>query len=188
MSMPMRAPEPERAPEREPEREPEGEPEREPATNREAVFAEPATYDPASRAQLFVTDAESLALASRRMRRNAGLSQRALAAKAGVAKTTIDRIETGALDPTIGTLLKLAAATGAGLAITGLAPTTFIFGIVEEQRDRADRHAPPHRLNKAGFGWWDTSAEPHVRKALTAHKGDLWALVSVAAARAARRY
>ena len=150
----------------------------------ETVLAEPANYDTASRSELFITDAESLALACRRMRRHAGLSQRALAAKSGVAKTTIDRIEVGAVDPTISTLLKLAQVTGATLAFGGLEPTTFIFGIVENQRDRAGRHAPPHRLSKAGFGWWDISAAPHVRRALTAHEGDLWALTSVAAARA----
>jgi len=150
-------------------------------------FGEPATYDAASRAELFVTDAESLALACRRMRRYAGLSQRALAAKSGVAKTTIDRIETGAVDPTIGTLLKLIDGTGARLSIGGLEPTTFIFGIVEDQRDRAGRHAPPHRLNNAGFGWWDTSADPHIRKALVSHQADLWALTAVARTRQARR-
>ena len=150
----------------------------------ESVLAEPANYDAASRSELFITDAESLALACRRMRRHAGLSQRALAARSGVAKTTIDRIEVGAVDPTIGTLLKLARATGSKLAFSGLEPTTFIFGIVENQRDRAGRHAPPHRLNKAGFGWWDISAAPHVRRALTAHEGDIWAMTSVAAARA----
>ena len=147
------------------------------------VFAEPATYDAASRAGLFITDAESLALAMRRLRRHAGLSQRGLAAKSGVAKTTIDRIETNDLDPTIGTFLKLTAAAGAWLGLGGLDPTTFIFGIVDEQRDRASRHAPPHRLSKAGFGWWDTSAAPHIRRPLTKHDGDMWALISVARAR-----
>ena len=151
-----------------------------------AVLVEPASYDAASRAELFITDTESLALACRRMRRHAGLSQRALAAKSGVAKTTIERIETGMTDPTIGTLLRLASASGARLTLAGLDPTTFYFGVVEDQRDRAGRHAPPHRLSQAGFGWWDTSAEQHVRRALTKHEGDLWALASVAAARAQR--
>ena len=158
----------------------------EPATD--VVLAEPANYDAASRPELSITDAESLALAFRRMRRHAGLSQRALAAKSGVAKTTIDRIETGKVDPTVATLLKLTRAAGARLSVSDLDPTTFIFGIVENQRDRAGRHAPPHRLSKAGFGWWDTTAAPHVRRALACHEGDIAALVAVAAARSRLRH
>jgi transcriptional regulator with XRE-family HTH domain len=117
------------------------------------------------------------------MRRQAGLSQRALAAKAGVSKTTIERTETGAADPTIATILKLVSAAGAQLQVTDLEATTFIFGIVEDQRDRAGRHAPPHRLSEAGYGWWDTAAEPHVRKALASHAADLSAFAAVARAR-----
>ena len=51
------------------------------------------------------------------MRRRAGLSIRQLADRAGVAASTVSRIEAGAVSPTIETLEKLAAACDAKLAI-----------------------------------------------------------------------
>jgi transcriptional regulator with XRE-family HTH domain len=151
------------------------------------AIAEPGSYDPPSAASLHITDAQSLALACRRMRRQAGTSQRAFAVATGVSKTTIALIETCGVDPTLAVLLKLVTTAGAKLQITGLDPTTFVFGIVEEQRDRAERHAPPHRLSDAGFGWWDTSLERPIRKAKHRHQADLITLTSVAAARASMR-
>jgi transcriptional regulator with XRE-family HTH domain len=48
----------------------------------------------------------------RHARRRAGLSQRALAARSGVAQPTVARIESGKDDPRIGTLERLLQACG----------------------------------------------------------------------------
>ena len=45
-------------------------------------------------------------------RRAAGLSQQQLATKAGVGRGTIQRIEAGAVDPQVGTLLSIARVLG----------------------------------------------------------------------------
>src|SRR4051812_28883747 len=51
----------------------------------------------------------------REARQRAGLTQRGLAAKAGVAQETIARIERGHTDPRVGTLDRLLEACGYGL-------------------------------------------------------------------------
>jgi transcriptional regulator with XRE-family HTH domain len=132
---------------------------------------------------LAVTDDESVGLVCRRLRRQSGLSQRALARKAGVAAATIARIETGATDPTVGTLVRLATAAGARVEVTGLDATPFVFGITETKRDRGGRRPPPHRLSDSGLGWWDTSLGPVIGAAILRHQADLTLLMSVAAAR-----
>ena len=152
-----------------------------------AAIAEPADYDPASASTLVISDAQSLALACRRMRRQAKVSQRAFAARTGVSKTTVARIETGVVDPTIGLVVRLARAAGVALAITGLEPTSFVFGVVDDKRDGAGRHAPPHRLSDAGAGWWDPSFKRPVERAIAAHQADIALLASVASARARQR-
>ena len=48
-------------------------------------------------------------------RRRAGLTQRALAARAGIAQETIARIERGRIDPRVNTLDRLLEACGFGL-------------------------------------------------------------------------
>lgn len=48
-------------------------------------------------------------------RRRAGLTQRALAARAGIAQETIARIERGRIDPRVNTLDRLLEACGLGL-------------------------------------------------------------------------
>jgi transcriptional regulator with XRE-family HTH domain len=149
----------------------------------DAAIAEPADYDPASRSAVFITDPQSLALALRRMRRHMYASQRAFAAAAGVSRTTVARIETCDVDPTVGMLSRLVGAAGLSLAITGLGPTSFMFSIVDRQRDGAGRHAPPHRLSPTGVGWWDPSLKRPIEEAVAAHQADLQALMSVAAAR-----
>jgi transcriptional regulator with XRE-family HTH domain len=50
-------------------------------------------------------------------RLHAGLSQQELAARTGVAQSTISRIEGGALDPRVGTVRKLLRACGADLEL-----------------------------------------------------------------------
>lgn len=56
--------------------------------------------------------------AVRYARRRAGLSQRALAARAGVPQPTIARIERGAVSPRVDTLLPLLGAAGFTLEVT----------------------------------------------------------------------
>ncbi len=53
----------------------------------------------------------------RSTRRRAGLTQRALADKAGLPQSTIGRIETGRTDPGVGTLTRLLRACGYDLAV-----------------------------------------------------------------------
>ena len=50
-------------------------------------------------------------------RRRAGLTQRALAEKSGIAQETIARIESSAADPRVETLDRLLEATGMGLEV-----------------------------------------------------------------------
>ena len=54
----------------------------------------------------------------RRARRSAGLSQRALADRAGVPQPAVARIEAGAVSPRVNTLEALLAAAGCALEIT----------------------------------------------------------------------
>jgi transcriptional regulator with XRE-family HTH domain len=84
-------------------------------------------------------------------RRRAGLSQRALAARAEVAQPAIARIESGASDPRVDTLDRLLAACAAGLtvvprpgtgidrtgirALLALGPTQRLHLAVEEARN-----------------------------------------------------
>ncbi len=51
----------------------------------------------------------------REARQRSGLTQRALAAKAGIPQETIARIERGRVDPRVGTLDRLLEACGCGL-------------------------------------------------------------------------
>src|SRR3954470_1315538 len=101
------------------------------------VLAEPARLDPLSGPTILLATAQDLAIACRRMRRQAGCSQRAFAASADVSKTTIERIETCEVDPAIGLVARLAATAGVHIAVTGLDPTSFLFSIVDGQRDGA---------------------------------------------------
>jgi hypothetical protein len=50
-------------------------------------------------------------------RTRAGLTQRSLAARAGVPQSTVGRIETGAIEPRIDTLLRLLHASGHDLEL-----------------------------------------------------------------------
>ncbi|HEX5266625.1 MAG TPA: helix-turn-helix domain-containing protein [Acidimicrobiales bacterium] len=98
--------------------------------------------------------------ALRKARNRAGLSQRGLAARTGVAQPTIARIERGLVDPLVGTLTRLLAACGeelearpqlgAGIDRTGirelvrLTPAERIAGLVEEA-SAAERIAQARR-------------------------------------------
>jgi predicted transcriptional regulator len=54
-------------------------------------------------------------------RRRAGLTQRELARRTGVPQSTIGRIETGAVDPRVGTLTTLLRACGFDLELEAVA-------------------------------------------------------------------
>ena len=58
------------------------------------------------------------ATALREARRTSGLTQRALATRAGVPQPSVARIESGAVMPRVDTLDRLLAACGARLAVT----------------------------------------------------------------------
>src|SRR5688500_7932339 len=70
------------------------------------------------------------------VRQESGLSQRALAARAGCSRSTIARIESGDMDPTVTMLARIASATGCQL----------------ELRARPARRGPQPRLAGAAEG------------------------------------
>jgi transcriptional regulator with XRE-family HTH domain len=59
-----------------------------------------------------MTPRERMAKRLRMLRRRRGLTQEALAAKAGLSRTYLARLETARQDPTLSTLVKLAKALG----------------------------------------------------------------------------
>lgn len=78
----------------------------------------------------------------RESRASSGLSMRGLAARAGVAYTTVQRIEKGNLDPTVGMLSKLLRAMGRELSFVDAAakfPTVAELADVLTQHDGGER-------------------------------------------------
>jgi transcriptional regulator with XRE-family HTH domain len=75
-------------------------------------------------------------------RRRAGLTQRALAAKAGIPQETIARIERGRVDPRVGTLDRLLEACDFGLE----AMPRLGIGIDRSQIDGLLRLSPSERF------------------------------------------
>jgi transcriptional regulator with XRE-family HTH domain len=59
-----------------------------------------------------MTPGERMARRLKILRRRRGLTQEALAAKAGLSRTYLARLETARQDPTLSTLVKLAKALG----------------------------------------------------------------------------
>jgi transcriptional regulator with XRE-family HTH domain len=59
-----------------------------------------------------MTPGERMAKRLKTVRRRRGLTQEALAAKAGLSRTYLARLETARQDPTLSTLVKLAKALG----------------------------------------------------------------------------
>jgi transcriptional regulator with XRE-family HTH domain len=57
-----------------------------------------------------VAPVEKVAMRLKKLRRDRGLSQEELAAKAGISRTYLARLETARQDPTLATLEKLAKA------------------------------------------------------------------------------
>lgn len=60
----------------------------------------------------------------REARCEAGLSIRALSARAGVSPTTVSRIEAGRMDPTVGMLTRLLGSAGCAIELARRAPST----------------------------------------------------------------
>lgn len=78
----------------------------------------------------------------RESRVSSGLSMRGLAARAGVAYTTVQRIEQGSMDPTVGMLSKLLRAMGRDLSFVDAAakfPTVAELVDVLTQHDGGER-------------------------------------------------
>jgi transcriptional regulator with XRE-family HTH domain len=94
----------------------------------------------------------------RRGRRMAKLSQRELAAPAGVSTSTVAHIESRRLVPSLRTLISLLDAAGLTLQVVdrdgSVVPTYDGDGL----RDRADRLYPAHldvrEVGPRGEGWW----------------------------------
>ena len=80
----------------------------------------------------------------RAARQRAGLSQRDLARKTGVAQPTIARIELGHVEPRVGTLQRLLAACGAALEVHHVAG----YGIDRTQFREQLRLTPRMRLDR----------------------------------------
>jgi transcriptional regulator with XRE-family HTH domain len=79
-------------------------------------------------------------------RRRAGLSQRALAARAGVPQPAIARIERGAVMPRLDTLAALLEATGNTLELAPLAGVGVDRSLIRASLART----PEHRIRAAG--------------------------------------
>ncbi|GAA1288117.1 hypothetical protein GCM10009609_63450 [Pseudonocardia aurantiaca] len=95
----------------------------------------------------------------RAARRRADCSQRELAARAGVARSTVARIEDGSLTPSLGMLRRLLAAAGLDLvAVDGagrLVPP--MLDDRDDIRDGAERRYPTHLdtvLDPERGDWW----------------------------------
>lgn len=78
-------------------------------------------------------------------RRRAGLSQRALAARAGVAQPALARIESGAVSPTLATVARLLTAAGSTLELAPSVGEGVDRGLIRASLERA----PEDRIRAA---------------------------------------
>lgn len=85
----------------------------------------------------------------RRAREAAGLTQRALAERAGTAQSVVARIERGQTDPTLGTLRRLLAACGCDLSLQ-LAPAAVADLQLLDDVPRILALSPEDRLREVG--------------------------------------
>jgi transcriptional regulator with XRE-family HTH domain len=94
----------------------------------------------------------------RKVRRLADLSQRELATAAGVSRSTVGRVESGTLTPSLETLLRLLGVAGLRLVVTDedgrvIQPMR----VWDDRRDGAERAFPAHLdliLDPRGGEWW----------------------------------
>jgi transcriptional regulator with XRE-family HTH domain len=94
----------------------------------------------------------------RRVRRIAGISQRELAVAAGLSRTTIGRIEKGALMPSLPTFERILGVAGLGLVIVNDDGRVILpMRDREDALDGADRRYPSHLdtiLDPEQGEWW----------------------------------
>jgi transcriptional regulator with XRE-family HTH domain len=96
----------------------------------------------------------------RAIRKFRTLSQRELAARAGVPRATVDRLESGRTqDPCLSTLQRLLAGAGMSLQVVDDNGEEISYhNAPDTHRDRAGRHLPAHLerypLHGAKWGWW----------------------------------
>jgi predicted transcriptional regulator len=83
----------------------------------------------------------------RAARARAGLSQRAMASRAGTSQSVVARIESGATDPSFATLRRLLAATGLEAMCT-LSPEVVLDTHMLEDVDRTLALSPEGRLTE----------------------------------------
>ncbi|MGY1914853.1 helix-turn-helix domain-containing protein [Blastococcus sp. SYSU DS0973] len=99
--------------------------------------------------------AELLAGMLRRARRAADLSQREMAAAAGIAKSTLAAAEAGARDLPVGALLSVLAVARLGLALVGADGTEVVPMSDRAIRDHGGRRFPAHLDPRySDEGWW----------------------------------
>jgi transcriptional regulator with XRE-family HTH domain len=93
----------------------------------------------------------------RAVRSNRSLSQRELAAVAGIPHSTVARVESGCNDPRVGTVIAVLSAVDLRLVVTDARLRLLPFS-VNDDRDRADRllpaHLPQHVIRDAYEDWW----------------------------------
>lgn len=94
----------------------------------------------------------------RRVRRLADLSQRELARTAGVSRSTVARIESGELVPSLGMLLRLLGVARLSLvAVDQTGRVVQPMEVWDDTRDGADRRFPAHLdliPDPRGGDWW----------------------------------
>lgn len=94
----------------------------------------------------------------RAVRADADLSQRELAAAAGLRHSTLGGIESGAhLDPRLSTLVRLLTAAGCELLVLDRDGQPLELWAYERARDRGGRHFPAHRRVRplrSPWDWW----------------------------------
>lgn len=102
-------------------------------------------------------DATGLPLSGllRRIRRTADLSQRELAAAAGIAKSTLAAAEAGTRDLTAGALARAAQAAGLRLVLVGADGAEVKPMTGDAVSDRGGRYFPAHLdVRHSDEGWW----------------------------------
>lgn len=145
-------------------------PEPEPGPPRPWVAPEPYEPPPLERdLRVAVLGPDRLGEFVRACRASAGLSQRGLAAAAGVPQSMVGRLESGrAGDIQLATLTRLAGACGVEVVgATGLHRALLHTDTAQRHRDAGGRTLPAHLVNfpvRAGHGgWWGDDRYTHGR-------------------------